>query len=144
MVINWTNICISSIVRSSWENNEVGHVVTAFKAFLIFSMIKLTAFNLDNTGAEQRARQDRQQSFDTRFLVILLKTGAPPVTPTLKLLQSVLCLTIKHTSESAFCHRSFKCRIQLSSEHKVDCAGDMSSRDSAKGKLWFVLQKRQW
>lgn len=121
-------------------------MVTAFKAFLIFSMRKLTAFNLDNTGAEQRARQDRQHTFDTHFLVVLLKTGnapPPPVTPTLKLLQSVQCLTIKHTSESAFCHRSFKCRIQLSSEHKADCAGDMSSRDSAKGKLWLVLKKRQ-
>lgn len=81
--------------------------------------------------------------FDPRcFLIVLLKMEllSHPHSQTPSVSE---CLTTKHTSESAFGHRSFKCRIQLSSDQgKVDCGRDMRSRDSAKGKLWFCAKEK--
>ena len=57
MVINLTTSYFPNIVRSSCESKEVGCVVTALKAFLIFSVRKLTALNLNNTGLNGNAGQ---------------------------------------------------------------------------------------
>lgn len=95
MVISLTTSYFPSIVRSSCESKEVGCVVTALKAFLIFSVRKLTALNSNNTGLNGNAGQATHvwQVFSSGHFV---EDWGPSVLPTPKLPQSRRCSRIRH------------------------------------------------